>query len=170
MTAIGPIGVFKCSACNFTQMFSTMRASDGAIGENCGPYDPDRLVCPNDDTLLHAVTWQESEVDAWKVAETHIAENTRLTEQLARLTAEVNEALTIAEGPSTVLDLARSAVASNMELARAKGLFEAAREWEQWRGREPAQTDHQAHQFAYQAAFARLSQAALSFAQSREVE
>lgn len=98
----GPKGVFKCSACGFTQMFSKMRASDGAVGVHDGPYDTERLVCPNDDTLLHALTWQESEANAWKIAEGYLATISKLEDDLESVENElrdVDSSLTMSNEP-----------------------------------------------------------------------
>lgn len=75
-------GTFVCPRCKFVQVFSVMRASDGAVGVRFTP-DPDRMTCPNDGELLRPYTWQERVVEAedgWSKA---LSERDLLTRKLA---------------------------------------------------------------------------------------
>jgi len=64
------MSTWRCPECGFVQGYLTMRASDGAIGENRGPAIK---LCPNDDTELYEMRIVEG--ISLPLGDTHFAEH-----------------------------------------------------------------------------------------------
>jgi FkbM family methyltransferase len=64
------MSAWRCPKCGFVQGYLTMRASDGAIGENRGPAIK---LCPNDDTELYEMRIVEG--ISLPLGDTHFAEH-----------------------------------------------------------------------------------------------